>query len=139
MALYYNKALISEPPADTDGLLSYLQGGKKIENIGGPSYWLYGFWNAFGVQIQDESGRCNASQSGFIPAMQYILDLQNIGAQFQVEYLALEDGPPMFKQGFTCPALLGSALVSPLGFRIRGCHPPWPAFPDRFPNPRVSC
>ena len=22
------------------------------------------------------------------------------------EYLALEDGPPMFRQGFTCPALL---------------------------------
>ena len=22
------------------------------------------------------------------------------------EYLALEDGPPIFRQGFTCPALL---------------------------------
>ncbi len=27
------------------------------------------------------------------------------------EYLALEDGPPMFRQDFTCPALLVSSLV----------------------------
>src|SRR5678816_4086270 len=27
------------------------------------------------------------------------------------EYLALEDGPPIFRQDFTCPALLVSALV----------------------------
>ena len=31
------------------------------------------------------------------------------------EYLALEDGPPIFRQGFTCPALLvftGVALLN---------------------------
>ena len=39
------------------------------------------------------------------------------------EYLALEDGPPMFGQGFTCPALLVPALVPPSGFGIRGYHP----------------
>jgi hypothetical protein len=34
------------------------------------------------------------------------------------EYLALEDGPPMFRQGFTCPALLfvhPLELLSPTG------------------------
>ena len=33
------------------------------------------------------------------------------------EYLALEDGPPMFRQGFTCPALLDftSCALSPTG------------------------
>ena len=55
------------------------------------------------------------------------------------EYLALEDGPPRFRQGFTCPALLSSALVSPSGFQIRGCHPLWPAFPSRSLNLMVSC
>ena len=55
------------------------------------------------------------------------------------EYLALEDGPPMFRQGFTCPALLVPALVSPKGFRIRGCHPLWPTFPSRSPDLLVSC
>ena len=51
------------------------------------------------------------------------------------EYLALEDGPPIFRQDFTCPALLYVRSVPPLSFRIRGYHPLWPAFPCRFANP----
>ena len=47
------------------------------------------------------------------------------------EYLALEDGPPIFGQDVTCPALLIVFLVPCTGLRIRGCHPLWPAFPDR--------
>ena len=46
------------------------------------------------------------------------------------EYLALEDGPPIFRQDFTCPALLVSRLVPRSFFRIRGYHPLWPDFPD---------
>src|SRR5512144_444712 len=44
------------------------------------------------------------------------------------EYLALEDGPPMFRQDFTCPALLVARLVPLPNFRLRGYHPLWPAF-----------
>ena len=47
------------------------------------------------------------------------------------EYLALEDGPPMFRQDYTCPALLFANLVPPPRFRVRGYHPLWPDFPDR--------
>src|SRR3982751_4295105 len=50
------------------------------------------------------------------------------------EYLALEDGPPIFRQDFTCPALLVSSLVPQPRFRVRGYHPLGPAFPDRFAN-----
>ena len=50
------------------------------------------------------------------------------------EYLALEDGPPIFRQDFTCPALLVSRLVPHRCRRIRGCHPLRPAFPDRSPD-----
>ena len=46
------------------------------------------------------------------------------------EYLALEDGPPMFRQDYTCPALLVARLVPSPIFSIRGYHPLWPAFPD---------
>ena len=46
------------------------------------------------------------------------------------EYLALEDGPPMFRQGFSCPALLVASLVARSGLRVRGCHPLWPSFPE---------
>ena len=37
----------------------------------------------------------------------------------------------MFRQDFTCPALLVATLVLPAVFRIRGYHPLWPDFPDR--------
>ena len=47
------------------------------------------------------------------------------------EYLALEDGPPIFEQDFTCPALLIAHLVPQLPFPVRGYHPLWPDFPDR--------
>ena len=47
------------------------------------------------------------------------------------EYLALEDGPPIFRQDFTCPALLVVRSVPLRIFRVRGYHPLWPDFPDR--------
>src|SRR5512147_297168 len=47
------------------------------------------------------------------------------------EYLALEDGPPIFRQDFTCPALLIARLVPQSAFLIRGYHPLGPDFPDR--------
>jgi hypothetical protein len=46
----------------------------------------------------------------------------------------LEDGPPIFRQDFTCPALLVSSLVPHQGFRVRGYHPLWHAFPDASAN-----
>ena len=48
------------------------------------------------------------------------------------EYLALEDGPPIFRQDYTCPALLVVSLVSHRSFHVRGYHPLWPTFPSRF-------
>ena len=47
------------------------------------------------------------------------------------EYLALEDGPPIFRQDFTCPALLVVHLLPRKTFRIQGYHLLWPDFPDR--------
>ncbi len=44
------------------------------------------------------------------------------------EYLGLEGGPPTFRQGFTCPALLEDPKRT---VPVRGYHPLWPAFPDR--------
>ena len=46
------------------------------------------------------------------------------------EYLALEDGPPIFRQDFSCPALLFVSLVPHRSFHVRGYHPLWPAFPS---------
>jgi hypothetical protein len=49
----------------------------------------------------------------------------------------LEDGPPIFRQGFSCPALLFSNLVPHVCFRIQGYHLLWPDFPFRFANSRA--
>ncbi len=57
-----------------------------------------------------------------------------------IEYLALEDGPPMFRQDFTCPALLVASLVPHHAFRIQGYHPLWPPFPECFAMHRaITC
>ena len=53
------------------------------------------------------------------------------------EYLALEDGPPIFRQDFSCPALLVVNLVPHVCFRIQGYHLLWPGFPSRFANSRA--
>ena len=45
-------------------------------------------------------------------------------------YLALEDGPPRFPQGFTCPTVLRNTLSKRLAFRIRVYHPLWRHFPE---------
>lgn len=50
------------------------------------------------------------------------------------EYLALEDGPPIFKQDFSCPALLVVSLVPLLNFKIRDYHPLRLSFPAHSPN-----
>ena len=54
------------------------------------------------------------------------------------EYLALEDGPPIFRQDYTCPALLVARLVPQSTFLIRGYHPLWPAFPDCSDKPTAK-
>src|SRR5215475_4216527 len=54
------------------------------------------------------------------------------------KYLALPDGPGRFPQGSTCPAVLRSHLKLGLHFHLRGCHPLWPAFPDRSINAFLS-
>ena len=40
----------------------------------------------------------------------------------------------MFRQDFTCPALLVARSVPLPVFRVRGYHPLWPAFPDHSPE-----
>ena len=42
----------------------------------------------------------------------------------------MEDGPPIFRQDFSCPALLVVSSVSQVSFYIRDYHPLWSAFPD---------
>src|SRR6266496_1896646 len=45
---------------------------------------------------------------------------------------------PIFRQDFTCPALLVSRLVPHPPLRLRGCHPLRPPFPERSPEVRAK-
>ena len=54
------------------------------------------------------------------------------------EYLGLEGGPPMFRQDFSCPAVLRCLSNEPAYCRLRGCHPLWPIVPDRSTNKLVG-
>ena len=47
-------------------------------------------------------------------------------------YLALEDGPPGFRQGFSCPALLRNSNHESGRFRLRDYHALWCGFPAGF-------
>ena len=49
----------------------------------------------------------------------------------------MEDGPPIFRQDFSCPALLVVNLVPHVLFRIRDYHPLRSAFPDCFAKDRA--
>ena len=55
------------------------------------------------------------------------------------EYLALEDGPPIFKQDFTCPALLFATLVPSPILRVRGFHPLRLTFPGDSAKSMTIC
>ena len=44
----------------------------------------------------------------------------------------MEDGPPIFRQDYTCPALLVASSVPHISFRIQGYHLLWPDFPVCF-------
>ena len=54
------------------------------------------------------------------------------------EYLALDDGPPSFTQGFTCPELLRNRTWVGGRFRIRGYNSLWLAFSEPFSYPLQS-
>ena len=68
------------------------------------------------------------------PGVLFTFPSQYYALSVTKEYLALGGGPPDFPQGSTCLAVLW-ILLAPSGFRVRGFHPLWPAFPKPFPYP----
>ena len=93
-----------------------------------------------GTQSQNKSAptACTHTVSGSIslPSPGFFSPFPHGTSSLSVswEYLALEDGPPIFSQGYTCPDLLVANLVLPKCFRVQGYHLVSPAFPDRSPN-----
>src|ERR1700761_6802208 len=74
---------------------------------------------------------CKHSVSGTLslPALGFFSPFPHGTSSLSVteEYLGLEGGPPMFRQDFTCPALLENFSNN---LPIRGYHPLWLSFPE---------
>ena len=46
----------------------------------------------------------------------------------------MDDGPPRFRRGFTCPTVLRFLATKARSFRLRGSHPLRHTFPGASPN-----
>ena len=71
------------------------------------------------------------------PGVLFTFPSQYYALSVTEECLALGGGPPCFPQGFSCLVVLW-ILSAAFGFRLRGFHPLWPAFPKPFSYPTGS-
>ncbi|HSG42172.1 MAG TPA: extracellular solute-binding protein [Anaerolineales bacterium] len=76
VALWYNKDLVATPPATTDELKALMEGGTQVAFSFG-CYHHYGFYNAFGGQIFDDSWTVVAGDE-VAASMSYLNDLYQI-------------------------------------------------------------
>ena len=68
------------------------------------------------------------------PGVLFTFPSQYYALSVTKEYLALRGGPRSFPQGSTCLVVLW-ILLPAVGFRLRGFHPLWLAFPKPFRYP----
>jgi arabinogalactan oligomer/maltooligosaccharide transport system substrate-binding protein len=75
VALYYNKSKVATPPTTTEELLAAVQGDNTLV-LNQNAYHNFGWLQAFGGQLMDESGVCVADQTGGAEWLQYLADLK---------------------------------------------------------------
>jgi arabinogalactan oligomer/maltooligosaccharide transport system substrate-binding protein len=109
---WYNKDMLSEPPATTDELISIMQWGSPVSISVNNCYNNYGFYGAFDGQIFDVDGQVIADQSvGVVKAIEYLYDLNAV---------AKTNGWPVdesnfiesFKSGNAAALINGNWLIS---------------------------
>ncbi|MEP7134391.1 MAG: extracellular solute-binding protein [Chloroflexota bacterium] len=78
MAFWYNKSMITTPPATTADLQKLMEGGTPI-GINAGCYQMYGYYNAFGGNIFDANWKVVADQgTGVVDALTYMNGLYQI-------------------------------------------------------------
>ena len=86
VAMYYDSAIVTDPPTTTDELMAYVEGGGKVGLITG-AYFGWGFYSAFDGAIFDEAGKCAATaNSGIADAIAYVKALRDAGALVDPDY-----------------------------------------------------
>ncbi len=95
VAAFYNTKTLANPPKTTDELLAGVKAGTIKAGLNQSAYHNWGFFNAFGGQVFDTSGKCTAD-TGLSDAYKYLQDLKAAGAQFFTDgsklSQAFEDG-----------------------------------------------
>lgn len=83
--LYYDKSRITTPLQTTEAVLTAQQSGQTVGNIVS-AYYLYSVIPAFGGAVIDETGTIACpQQDGIVAAFQYLVELKNFGAFYDVE------------------------------------------------------
>ena len=131
--IYFNKSQIPIPPQTSDNLLEMLRGGKRLVNIQS-AYHLFGWSGAFGGILTDENGRCIADLTGWVGALNYLLELKNAGAVFESDYrdaeeIFLNGGADMLLQGSWEMSRYASYLGEGLGVAALPSGPSGPGSP----------
>ncbi len=92
LALFYDQSVIT-PPTTTAELLDMVQNQGKTFATEGGSYYFYPYWGAFGGQVMDGTGLCVATNNtGMADAMDYMLSLQNAGANVMADFNTVQTG-----------------------------------------------
>jgi arabinogalactan oligomer/maltooligosaccharide transport system substrate-binding protein len=96
VALYYNKSKVTTPPATTDELLAAVRGGNTAV-FNQIAYHNFGWLQAFGGKLMDETGRCVADQTG---GVEWFTFLKTLKAEPNVTF-TLDTGKAdsLFKEG----------------------------------------
>lgn len=106
LMLIYNKALVSEPPASTDGWITQLraltaadadQYGLVYPNR--ESYWLIPWLTGFGSWPLDAQGRVALDTAEMIEALWFAYDLQHLHGVMPAEPPSYETAFALFSQG----------------------------------------
>jgi maltose-binding protein MalE len=102
--LYYRKSMLETAPRTTVELLQMVRDGKPFVSVLS-SYHLYGWAGAFGGNLLDGNMRCIADESGWVEAINYLVELKSAGALFVEDHQAAEQ---MFLNGDTAMFVHGS-------------------------------
>lgn len=77
VGLWYDRARLPTPPANTDELMAMISEGVPI-GLGYDCYSIYGFYNAFGGTIFDADWNVIADQTGVVDTFYYLNELYQI-------------------------------------------------------------
>lgn len=80
VAMYYDTAKVTTPPATTDELKTWISGGGKAGILTG-AYFGWGWYSAFGGSIFDATGKCAATaNTGVADAIKYVKDINGLSS-----------------------------------------------------------